>query len=218
MFPRPQLSLAAQVLPTLQPEPIRIGLAGRDALARAGLRSMLGSCEDLQVDELDTDLRLLSRVRIAWPDVLLCDGGPEVLEVLSQVDCPVLLLINDATLASAALAAGARGVLLREASPRRIHTALRAVSEGMIVIDEELSGSVVPHPRAHTVLIEPLTHRELEVVQLLADGLTNKEIANRLGISDHTVKFHVNGILGKLGVETRTEAVVHAARLGIVVL
>jgi DNA-binding NarL/FixJ family response regulator len=218
MFSRSQLSLAAQVLPTLQPEVIRVGLAGRDALARAGLRSMLGSYEDLLVEELDADSRLVSRVRVSAPDVLLCDAGPEVLELLSQVDCPVLLLINDTTVVSDALAAGARGVLLREASPRRIHAALRAVSEGMLVIDEELSGSVVPHPRGDTVLIEPLTHRELEVMQHLANGLTNKEIANRLGISDHTVKFHVNGILGKLGVETRTEAVVHAARLGIVVL
>ncbi len=218
MFSRPQLALAAHVLPTLQPEAIRVGLAGRDALARAGLRSILGSYDDLLVEELDTDARLVARVRVAAPDVLLCDAGAEVLDAVPLFDCPVLLLINDTTIVSDALAAGARGVLLREASPRRIHAALRAVSEGMLVLDEELSSTVMPHPRADTVLIEPLTHRELEVMQHLANGLTNKEIANRLGISDHTVKFHVNGILGKLGVETRTEAVVHAARLGIVVL
>jgi two-component system, NarL family, nitrate/nitrite response regulator NarL len=67
-------------------------------------------------------------------------------------------------------------------------------------------------------MAEPFTARELEVVQLLAAGLTNKEIAQRLGITEHTVKFHVNAILGKLGAATRTEAVVQAARLGIVVL
>ena len=59
---------------------------------------------------------------------------------------------------------------------------------------------------------------ELEVLNLLSDGITNKEIASRLGITEHTIKFHVNAILGKLGAETRTEAVVHAAKLGIVTL
>jgi len=67
-------------------------------------------------------------------------------------------------------------------------------------------------------LLEPLTARELEVLGLLSAGMTNKEIASRLGITEHTIKFHVNAILGKLGAETRTEAVVHAARLGIVTL
>ena len=66
--------------------------------------------------------------------------------------------------------------------------------------------------------LEPLTARELEVLRLLSDGMTNKEIASRLGITEHTIKFHVNAILGKLSAETRTEAVVHAARLGIVTL
>src|SRR5437660_12732524 len=97
MFSRPQLSLAAHVLPTLQPEAIRVGLAGRDALARAGLRSMLGAYEDLLVEELDSDSRLLARVRVTAPDVVLCDAGAEVLELLSQFDCPALLLTNDST-------------------------------------------------------------------------------------------------------------------------
>src|SRR5258708_1737054 len=124
---RPQLSLAAHVLPTLQPEAIRVGLAGRDALARAGLRSMLGSYEDLLVEELDTDARLVARVRVVAPDVLLCDAGPELFDVLSEFDCPVLLLIDDTTIVADALAAGARGARLREASPRRIHAALPAL-------------------------------------------------------------------------------------------
>ena len=64
--------------------------------------------------------------------------------------------------------------------------------------------------------MEPLTPREREVLGLLAEGLTNRAIAERLGISEHTAKFHVNAILGKLGVETRTEAVGEAARLGLV--
>jgi DNA-binding CsgD family transcriptional regulator len=65
-------------------------------------------------------------------------------------------------------------------------------------------------------MIAPLTRREREVLQLLAGGMTNKEIAARLGVTDHTIKFHVNGILGKLGAVTRTEAVVEAARRGLI--
>ena len=65
---------------------------------------------------------------------------------------------------------------------------------------------------------EPLTGREMEVLQLLAEGLPNKIIANKLSITDHTVKFHVNAIMGKLGVQSRTEAVVRATKLGLIIL
>ena len=104
------------------------------------------------------------------------------------------------------------------AAPRRIHTALRAIADGLFVVDDELSEKIVPQARARVELFEPLTEREQQVAQLLVRGLTNKEIAVRLGVTQHTVKFHLNGILRKLGVSTRTEAVVQAARLGVVVL
>ena len=67
-------------------------------------------------------------------------------------------------------------------------------------------------------LVEPLTPREAEVLQLLAEGLTNRRIAERLGISEHTAKFHVNAILGKLGARSRSEAIAQAARLGLLLL
>jgi len=70
----------------------------------------------------------------------------------------------------------------------------------------------------HDFPVEELTPRETEVLQLMADGLTNKAIAQKLSISEHTVKFHVNAILGKLGVQSRTEAVVRATRLGLLLL
>ncbi|MEO8035535.1 MAG: response regulator transcription factor [Acidobacteriota bacterium] len=218
MYPQPHIALAPHVLPTLEGQPIRVLVAGPDSRARSGLTAMLDMYDDLSVEQIAVDGRLSSRLSPSSVDVLLGDASSnEVIEMFARLDVPSVLLIDDRSLAPAALATGARGVLLRDASPRRIHAALRAVSEGMVVVDERLSGKVVAHSR-EAELLEPLTHREGEVVQLLADGLTNKEIATRLGISDHTVKFHVNGILGKLGVETRTEAVVHAARLGIVVL
>ena len=131
---------------------------------------------------------------------------------------PLLHLVSDAAGAADAIAHGARGVLLINAAPRRIHTALRAIADGLFVVDDELSEKIVPQARARVELFEPLTEREQQVAQLLVRGLTNKEIALRLGVTQHTVKFHLNGILRKLGVSTRTEAVVQAARLGVVVL
>ena len=74
-----------------------------------------------------------------------------------------------------------------------------------------------PDP-ATDALIEPLTPREIEVLHLLAEGMTNRAIAQRLEISEHTVKFHVNAILGKLGAQSRTDAVVRATRLGVILL
>jgi len=143
-------------------------------------------------------------------DVIVCDtaiGRP----LMQSFDVPLLVLLSDGADALEAIAAGARGAISRSSSPSRIHAALRAIGEGLIVIDREPSRDAEP-------LADPLTAREQDVLDLLASGLTNKEIATRLGITDHTVKFHVNAILAKLGAETRTEAVVHAAKLGIVVL
>jgi DNA-binding NarL/FixJ family response regulator len=90
------------------------------------------------------------------------------------------------------------------------------VASGLAVLDAAAAGELLrPAPAAPS---EGLTPRELEVLALLAEGLSNKAIAGRLGISDHTAKFHVNAILGKLGAENRSEAIVRAARLGLVVL
>jgi two-component system, NarL family, nitrate/nitrite response regulator NarL len=90
------------------------------------------------------------------------------------------------------------------------------VARGLSVLDGVLARQFVRPPAAAPQ--EPLTPREREVLALLAEGLANKTIAARLGISEHTAKFHVNAILGKLGVESRAEAIVHAARAGLVVL
>jgi len=193
-------------------EPLRIAIVARDRISGVGLVTLLGGYEDLAIEQLDADDFLASRIRTWRPDAILCDGE------LPAVDTAAVVLLDDPALAVDTLAAGARGVLLRDAAPSRIRAALIAVAEGTIVIDDSLAGTVLQHAKPMNDLIEPLTHRELEVMQLLASGQTNKEIANRLGVTEHTVKFHVNGILGKLGVATRTEAVVHAARLGIVML
>jgi two-component system, NarL family, nitrate/nitrite response regulator NarL len=191
MYSAPNLTSLARVLP--QPHGLlRVAVAGRD---RKGLEIF---DDILLVDDLESC------------DVVLCDAAVRS-PLAPPPEAPLVVLLNDGADALEAIAGGARGAISRSSSPSRIHAALRAVGEGLIVIDREPSRDVDP-------LTDPLTAREQDVLRLLSSGLTNKEIATRLGITDHTVKFHVNAILGKLGAETRTEAVVHAAKLGIVVL
>ncbi len=200
----PALQLVRNVLPSGAPSVLRVVLAGGDPLVRAGLMSILSPFDDLDVAEGGDGDAVL--VDLRTPDDLPRGGAP------------VLALTRNREDAADALSRGARGALLRTAAPRRIRAALHAVADGLVAIDDDIADAILPHARPVVELIEPLTVRELEVLHLLASGMTNKEIASRLGISDHTVKFHVNGILGKLGVDSRTEAVVQAARLGIVAL
>lgn len=208
MLPIPQTptySGGANLLAGAASDLLRIVVAGRDPLARVGLATILRDFEDILVVDCDGDLALV-------------DAGATV----GKCEIPSLLLVTDLSQANEALAAGARGVISRNSTPRQIHAALRAIAEGLRVIDGEARpspGLLPPSPEGRgESLLEPLTARELEVLHLLSAGRTNKEIASRLGITEHTIKFHVNAILGKLDAETRTEAVVHAARLGIVTL
>ena len=107
----------------------------------------------------------------------------------------------------------------RTASAVRLEATIHAVAQGLAVIEPELLADVWPAgPPVESDLAEELTPRELEVLQLLAEGLANKAIAQRLTISEHTVKFHVNAIMSKLGAQSRTAAVVRATRLGLIML
>ena len=116
----------------------------------------------------------------------------------------------------------ARAVLPATVSPAEMIAALRAVTSGLIVLHPltitALPPAAINTSRTTEELVEPLTKREKEVLQMLAAGLGNKEIAAKLNISDHTAKFHVGSILGKLGVSTRAEAVATGIRRGLVLL
>ena len=206
MLPIPQTPMysgGANLLASAATDLLRIVVAGRDPLARKGLASIIREFEDILVVDSDADVALI-------------DVGS--LTNIAQCGAPALLLVSDASQVNGALAAGARGVISRDSTPRQIHAALRAIAEGLRVIDGDATLRPLSERTADAELVEPLTARELEVLRLLSAGMTNKEIASRLGITEHTIKFHVNAILGKLDAETRTEAVVHAARLGIVTL
>ena len=193
-----------------------------DPLARTGLSLLLGGQEGLIVTGqvgVDDD----------WPDTgrgrrrLGSRAGPrfglERLRGMGPSAPPAVAVVADEIDAREALAAGARAALPRDADGESLAAALRAVVQGLVVLDDSFAAALLRDaPAAPPDLVESLTPREAEVLQLLTQGLPNKAIAQRLGISDHTVKFHVNAILGKLGVQSRGEAIVQAVRLGLVAL
>ena len=204
---------------------LRVVVVAADPLARRGLAGLLGREPDLTVAaQLAPDDDIADRLRDE-ADAAVWDlgAGPrpglEPLARIADAGLPVLALIHDENDAVEALAAGARAVLYRDATGEHLAAALRATHRGLLVLDGGLAAHALrPRQTSAPALVEPLTPRESEVLQLLAQGLANKAIAERLGISDHTAKFHVNAILGKLGVQSRTEAIVQAARRGLVIL
>lgn len=211
---------------------IRVLIIADDPLARAGLGLVLGSESGYElVGQTAAQADLVAEAEAAQPDVVLWDlgwsPGPALARLVEVADRlpPVVALLSadgEGGLAASAWQAGAQGVLGRDATAGQLAAAAAAAVEGMVVWDRRLAGEL---RRAPGLLsdeqagpVEELTAREQEVLQLLAEGLPNKAIARRLGISEHTVKYHVNAILGKLGAQSRTEAVVLATRLGLVLL
>jgi len=223
-------------------------LVGDDPLARSGLAALLAHEPGLQIVAQASPAGLAAGLdgdrtagadaagdlppRAALWDLGLAPGAAlGRLADFAASGPPVLALLADEELAPDAYAAGARGLLFRDASPARLAAALRAIDQGLVVLDASLAPLLAGRgeeggeddgdpadPASPVEPIEPLTQREVEVLQLLAEGLSNKQIAARLGISEHTAKFHVAAILGKLGAETRTDAVVRAARAGLILL
>jgi DNA-binding NarL/FixJ family response regulator len=204
---------------------LRVLVVSDDPLARRGLSLLLGGqpgiviAGQIGVDDDGPDLEADAAV---WDLGLGIRFGLERLRGSAPSAPPVVAIVTDEIDARDALAAGARAVLSREADGERLAAALRAVVQGLIVLDDAFATALlreVPEiSESPPELLENLTPRESEVLQLLTQGLANKAIAQRLGISDHTVKFHVNAILGKLGVQSRGEAMAQAVRLGLVTL
>ena len=209
---------------------LRLIVVAENLLARAGLAALLearGFAVVAQSDGGDLD----RAIDEGGADALIVDLGWQS-ETLRQTlaqwlgDLPVLALVADdeteeslLALTGALTAFPGYAILPRESDPDVFASALYAIDFGLIVLDPGLRLLPVA-PMDLQLMAEaiPLTPRENEVLQLLAQGMTNKAIALDLGITDHTVKFHVNAIMGKLGAQSRTEAVVRATQLGLIVL
>jgi NarL family two-component system response regulator YdfI len=211
---------------------IRVFIVASSPLARAGLENLLAA-RDIEVAASSGTVDALAEMLAdAAPDVVLIDSSGEPFESMLESilasgvasDVSVVILGDGITPAAStdALRAGMRAALPGDISPEQLVSALQAVASGLLVIhpshaNEGLPAGSAP-PRTLDELAESLTRRELEVLQMLAAGLSNKEIATRLNISEHTVKFHVASILGKLGAASRTEAVSLGIRRGLVLL
>ena len=221
--------------------PLRVLVVADDPLARGGLAALLAGKSDCAVTgQIAASADILSDVEVYRPDVVLWDVGweaersissvspaqhsvsvshLEALTILQEAEYPVVMLLPDRNLVLDAWALGVRGLLFRDADADRLIASLQAVGAGLAVLDPELVMSLLPPaPVDSAPKDQVLTSREQEVLQLLAEGLPNKSIAERLRISDHTVKFHVNAIMSKLGAQSRTDAVVRATRQGLLLL
>jgi two-component system nitrate/nitrite response regulator NarL len=200
-------------------DPLRVLVVSGDPLARGGLAALVAGDPELALAGESTPRDAARSAAAARTAALLWDvagGGTEGLAAAAAL-APVVALAADEAQAAEALRAGARGALFRGAGQDAIAAALAAAVRGLAVLDPALAGGFIRPPEA-LGSGEALTPREREVLSLLAEGLANKAIAARLGISEHTAKFHVNAILGKLDVDSRAEAIVKAARMGLVVL
>lgn len=215
---------------------IRVFLAGSSPLTSAGLTALLQGDSEIEIvgtldEREESDETILQAVIEEKPDVVVLELSPgqekaqvkrlAADEVFSDAAIVVMSRETDFAIARDAIRLGARAVLGTGASAAQLRAAIRAVAEGLIVLpdDARLFSRGPEFPESATSEeVESLTAREREVLNLMADGLGNKQIAAKLGISEHTAKFHVASILGKLGATTRTEAVTIGVRSGLVLL
>jgi DNA-binding NarL/FixJ family response regulator len=224
---------------TIRP-PLGVLVVARQPIARAGLRGLLGELGDVLVVGVATTVEHASGLAPdVAPDVVLMGWQTGDLvevaglaETLGANGVPLVLLGSPPSPDEFAilLRAGARGFLLSDATADDVGAAIAAVARGLLVLDPLLVRALpATNPTTLSVQTSPgepsterellqLTEREREVLQLLALGLPNKTIAKRLNITEHTVKFHVGSILAKLDAGSRTEAVMHAARQGMLTL
>ena len=211
---------------------MRAVVVAASPLARAGLESILNERGVDVVRSASIADFLAGRVARADAGVIVMDASGEPLHALLasighvelSTESAIVLLANQPTAGrlSEAVRAGVGAILRADAPPGQLMAAIEAVAAGLIVMDRgEIDSVFAASARASRPLVElaeSLTPREREVLKMLASGLGNKEIAARMLISEHTVKFHVSSILGKLGASSRTEAVALGIRHGLLLL
>jgi two-component system nitrate/nitrite response regulator NarL len=206
---------------------LRILIIAGDPLARAGLAALLVNQAGCSVagQASDTD-DLAAALAVFRPDAVVWDVGWDVtsrqesLAAFCEVSPPVLAILGSENQASDVWLTGVRSIVSRSVAGEQLVAALHAITHRLIVTEPAFlpNSSGTSRGEPAPTLVEPLTERELGVLAAMAEGLSNKLIARNLSISEHTVKFHVNAIMGKLGAQSRTDAVVRATRAGIILL
>lgn len=199
---------------------IRLLIAAPSAVMRAGLETLAASSPDMELVGSFPDL---AAVEDLHPDVVLTAISLDEIAAPANGRVPALVLLTDESQpvwTQEAVRLGVRAVLSRDASASEILAAVEAAASGMAVLDPRdldalLRSAALVHTAAETTT---LTAREIEVLRMMAEGAANKSIAWKLAISEHTVKFHVASILGKLHAASRTEAVTMGIRQGLILL
>lgn len=199
---------------------VHVAIAAPSEAACAEIEALLAAEADLRVVDSGAPTALAELLDGANADVLLLDPGAEAADWLDRIAervplPPTVVLSGNGHPERQLLALGVRAVLPRRTAAARLVAAVRAVAAGLVVLDPEIAGIEAPAAEVSGDRVDALTPRETEVLQLLAEGLPNKEIAGTLGISEHTVKFHLSAIFGKLGATSRTEAVAIGIRRGL---
>jgi two-component system, NarL family, response regulator YdfI len=212
---------------------IRVLIVASSSISQSGLENLLRASASLQVVRVVSDFGQLSEnVEELQPDVVVAEITgqdrtlpEEILKLSEEAPVAIVLLVDDANTERDlhAFRNGVRAVLPRNMSPGGIIAAVEAVGVGLAVLlpeglDNLLRESTASHRAVSPPLVEALTPREIEVLGMMVEGWGNKEISMRLGISEHTVKFHVASIMGKLNASSRTEAVTSGIRHGLIML
>ncbi|MEU8117986.1 response regulator transcription factor [Spirillospora sp. NPDC049024] len=206
--------------------PIRILLVDDHPVVRSGIRAMLADQPDfVLVGEAATGQEGVEEARRLSPDVVLMDlqlgtgiHGSEATRQITAAgpDAPRVLVLTTFDTDSdilAAVEAGATGYLLKDAPPDRLFTAIRSAAAGDSALAPSVASRLLGRMRSPTAT---LTARELEVLRLVAEGLSNRQISKRLFLSETTIKTHLVHIYAKLGVDSRTAAVAAATRRGLI--
>ena len=197
---------------------ISVLVAASSVVVRAGLEALARSNRAVSVIGSASFDDLSQKAAELAPDVILAEVDGQGIEITQALNgSPVVLLANENALPL--VRGGARAVLPHGVSAREIGIAIEAVAAGLIVMHPDVVDAFPPdHPAVPPLSHGPLSNREIEVLRMLSEGLANKEIAYRLGISEHTVKFHVASLFHKLNASSRTEAVTLGVRQGLILL
>jgi len=209
---------------------IRVFLADDHAVVRKGLETLIDTRDDMEVVGVASDgEEAVQQVAQLQPDVILLDiqmprkTGVEAIGLIKAAnpDARILVLTSfseDETVFGA-IRAGALGYVLKDSLPRELIQAIRNVHEGRSFLHPDIALRVIQElsrPQANRPLTEePLTEREVEVLKLVARGLSNQTIAEMLVVSERTVRTHISNILGKLHLANRTQAALYALRQGL---
>lgn len=211
---------------------IRVVVADDQRVVREGLRTLLSLLEDVEVVGVAADGEEAVQIAIDQePDVVLmdlrmprCDGVEATRKLRAEaprIKVLVLTTYADDRSVLDALRAGARGYLTKDAGAEDIQTALRQLTQGQAAIDPSVQHHLLeviantPDDQGTPALPDGLTAREVEVLKLIAEGLTNRQIAERLFVNESTVKTHINHLFAKVGVGDRAQAVTYAYQHGL---